>query len=53
MIRMAGLSAEALTQAADEIAAAVPTGQTAVRAMPTDVSNLADVRKSQAQPSPG
>ena len=39
MIRMAGLSAEALTQAADEVAAAVPTGQTAVRAMPTDVSN--------------
>jgi NAD(P)-dependent dehydrogenase (short-subunit alcohol dehydrogenase family) len=42
---MADLSAQALTQAAAEVAAAAPTGQATVRAMPTDVSNLEDVRK--------
>jgi NAD(P)-dependent dehydrogenase (short-subunit alcohol dehydrogenase family) len=42
---MADLSAQALTQAAAEVAAAAPTGQATVRAVPTDVSNLEDVRK--------
>jgi NAD(P)-dependent dehydrogenase (short-subunit alcohol dehydrogenase family) len=42
---MADLSAQALTQAADEVASAAPTGPAAVRAVPTDVSNLEDVHK--------
>jgi len=42
---MADLSAHTLSQAASEVAAAAPTGQDAVRAVPTDVSNLEDVRK--------
>ena len=42
---MADMSEEALTQAAAEVAAAAPTGQAAVRAVPTDVSNLENVRK--------
>lgn len=42
---MADLSAETLSQAANEVAAAAPTGQAAVRTVPTDVSNLEDVRK--------
>jgi NAD(P)-dependent dehydrogenase (short-subunit alcohol dehydrogenase family) len=42
---MADLSAQALTQAAREVAAAAPTGDAAVLAVPTDVSKLEDVRK--------
>jgi NAD(P)-dependent dehydrogenase (short-subunit alcohol dehydrogenase family) len=42
---LADLSAEALEQAAGDVAAAAPTGKAAVIAVPTDVSRLEDVQK--------
>jgi len=42
---LADLSAQALEQAAGEVAAAAPTGKAAVITVPTDVSRLDDVQK--------
>ena len=41
---LADLSAEALERAAAEVAAVAPTGRNAVLAVPTDVSQLAQVQ---------
>jgi NAD(P)-dependent dehydrogenase (short-subunit alcohol dehydrogenase family) len=41
---LADLSAQALERAAEKVAAAAPTGKTAVVSVPTDVSSIDDVR---------